>query len=240
MNGNFETKSIVAEVKDIDFKSRVITGYLSNFGNKDYDNDIIEKGAFKKSISERKDQIYFLNQHQWSQPHGKFNVLTEDSKGLYFESTPLVEGVSYSDDVLKLYEAGIVKEHSIGFNVVKSDYNRKDGVRMIKEIKLYEGSNVTMGANPETPFTGFKTMTLSDVKNERKKILKAFRNGTFTDDTFGMLEIALIELEKQAFELGKLDYKNSLEVIEPLEVTPNLKQEPNNADLIKAINNFKF
>jgi HK97 family phage prohead protease len=131
MDGLFEVKSISAEVKDIDSKKRIVTGYLSNFGNKDYDNDIIEKGAFKKSITERKDQIYFLNQHNWSQPHGKFNVLIEDSKGLYFESEPLID-TTFSSDVLKMYEAGIMKEHSIGFSTVKSDYYKKRGVRTIK------------------------------------------------------------------------------------------------------------
>jgi HK97 family phage prohead protease len=156
MNEILSYKSIVGEVKDVDTKKRVITGYLSGFDNKDFDGDIIVKGAFKKSIDERKNDIYFLNQHNWSQPHGKFSMLKEDSKGLYFESEPLID-TSYSSDTLKLYEAGIVKEHSIGFQTILSDYDTKANARMIKEVKLYEGSNVTLGANPDTPFTGTET-----------------------------------------------------------------------------------
>ena len=95
MNEILSYKSIVGEVKDVDTKKRVITGYLSGFDNKDFDGDIIVKGAFKKSIDERKNDIYFLNQHNWSQPHGKFSMLKEDSKGLYFESEPLID-TSYS------------------------------------------------------------------------------------------------------------------------------------------------
>lgn len=201
-------------IKDLDTKKRVVTGYLSAFNNKDFDNDVIVKGAFTKTINERKDNIYFLNQHDWKQPHGGFNVLSEDEKGLYFESTPLLD-TTYSSDLLKLYEAGIIKEHSIGFTIVKSDYDKKENTQIIREIKLYEGSNVTLGANNQTPFTGFKNLTLKDVETERKKILKAFRNGTFTDETFGLLEIALNQLEKQAFELGK----QSLKVDEPLNDT---------------------
>jgi len=68
---------------------------------------------------------------------------------------------------------------------------------------LYEGSNVTLGANNNTPFTGFKSLTIKEVNDHYKLILKAFRNGTFTDETFGLLEIALKQLQVQSYELGK-------------------------------------
>jgi len=195
-------KSIFGSVKDIDMKNKIVTGYLSSFDNKDYDNDIILRGAYKKSIAERKNDIYFLNQHDWKQPHGKFNVLEEQPQGLYFESTPMID-TTFSMDAMKLYEAGIVKEHSIGYQVVKSEFSKKDDANIIKEIKLYEGSNVTLGANNNTPFTGFKSYNLKQVNDQYKQILKAYRNDTFTDETFGLLEIALKQLQAQMFELGK-------------------------------------
>lgn len=195
-------KSIFGSVKDIDMKNKIVTGYLSSFDNKDYDNDIILRGAYKKSIAERKNDIYFLNQHNWGQPHGKFNVLEEQPQGLYFESTPMID-TTFSMDAMKLYEAGIVKEHSIGYQVVKSEFSKKDDANIIKEIKLYEGSNVTLGANNNTPFTGFKSYNLKQVNDQYKQILKAYRNDTFTDETFGLLEIALKQLQAQMFELGK-------------------------------------
>lgn len=208
-----EYKDYVGGVKDIDSKGRVITGYLSAFGNKDFDGDIIEKGAFQKSIDERMSQMFFLNQHNWQQPLSKFQVLKEDEKGLYFESRPLPD-TSYGNDVMKLYEAGVLNEHSIGFNVIKADYDRDTDIRHIKEIKLYEGSVVTLGANNQTPFTGFKELTLEDYQKEQKrlatetrKILKAYRNGDFTDETFTLLEIAIEQLQKQSYELGKISLK---------------------------------
>jgi len=226
MNEIISYKSIInGSVKDVDIKKRVVTGYLSAFDNKDYDNDVIIKGAYKKSIDERKESIFFLNQHDWKQPHGKFNILIEDYKGLYFESTPFVDGVSYSEDTLKLYDAGIIKEHSIGFQVIKDDFDEKNNVRMIKEIKLYEGSNVTLGANSNTPFTGMKSLTLQEVNDQYKLITQAFRNGTFTDETFTLLEIALKQLQMQSYELGK----KSLIIDEPKVIT----HSNNEADAIK-------
>ena len=146
-----EFKSIQGEIKDLDMKKRIVTGMLSSFGNTDSYGDIVMPGAFKKSIAERKDNIYFLNQHNWAQPHGKFNVLKETSEGLFFESNPLVD-TTYSSDLLKLYEAKIIKEHSFGYETIKADYDSDTEIRQLKEIKLYEGSNVTRGANSNTPF----------------------------------------------------------------------------------------
>ena len=196
-----EFKCPGGSVKDIDTKGRVITGYLSSFGNVDHDGDIIEKGAYAKSITERLNSIYFLNQHDWKKPLSKFKTLIEDDKGLYFESMPLPD-TSYGNDVIKLYEAGVLNEHSVGFQTVKSDYDKDKQVRIIKEIKLYEGSVVTLGANSNTPFNGFKS-SIKEVDDQIKTIMKAIRNGTFTDETFGLLEIALKQLQLNAIELGK-------------------------------------
>ena len=228
--GMLEFKSIFGELKDIDIKKRIVTGYLSSFGNTDTYGDIVMPGAFKKSISERKEKIFFLNQHNWSQPHGKFSVLSEDSKGLYFESEPLID-TTYSSDLLKLYEAKIIKEHSFGYETIKAKYDSETEIRHLKEIKLYEGSNVTRGANPETPFMGMKTLTLDEINEEQKNIIKAIRTGTFTDDTFILLEIALKRLQLDAYNLGK----KSLKKEEPSLDTPIII-EPN---YIETINNFR-
>ena len=216
-----QTKDIIGgAVKDVDSKNRVVTGYLSTFGVKDKHGDIIEKGAFSKSLMERKESIFFLNQHNWQQPHGKFAVIQEDEKGLYFESNPLID-TSYSMDVIKLYEAGIMREHSIGFSTVKQEYDRKTETNYLKELKLYEGSNVTIGANSDTPFTGFKT-SMAEIKDQTKRILKALRDGTFTDETFTLLEIALKQLQQDSYELGKISLQEpdtSTSNVEPEEAT---------------------
>jgi len=230
MDGLFEYKNLSGGVKDIDTEKRIVTGYLSETNTEDKVKDIIVGGAYIKTLNERKEDIFFLNQHNWSQPHGKFSVLQEDKKGLYFESKPLIN-TTYSSDLMKLYEAGIIKEHSIGYQVVNSSMDSK-GIRNITEIKLYEGSNVTLGAHPNTPFLGMKSLTMKEINDEMKLITKAFRNGTFTDETFMLLEIALKQLQADAYELGT----KSLEIKEPFNDTP-IDAEPNNS--IEIINQFR-
>lgn len=211
---NLEYKDITGGVEDVDAKKRVVTGYLSKFDNIDHHNDIMDAKAFNKTLAERKDNIFFLNQHEWKQPHGKFAELYTDSYGLKFVSNPLPD-TSYSKDALILYEEGIIKEHSVGFVTEKDEY--KDGVRTIKEVKLYEGSNVTLGANSQAIFTGLKSLTQEDIEDRVKSILKAFKRGNFTDETFTLLEIALKDLQTKSFELGKktLNEPDKTTLIEP-------------------------
>lgn len=235
MKGLLEYKNFTAEIKDIDAKSMTVTGYWSKFGNVDYDDDIIASGAASKTIAERgpmgSNEIFFLNQHNWSQPHGKPSVLEAQEKGIYFESK--VAPTSYGKDAIVLYQEGIVVQHSIGFSTVKADYDQKTGVRTIKEIKLYEGSNVTLGANPETPFTGFKSLTMVEINDQISKMIKLLKDGSLTDEGFGRLEIALKQFQLEAFNLGK----NSLESKEPIVITP-ATDEPNIlTELIKVLKN---
>jgi HK97 family phage prohead protease len=221
-----EQKELAGGYSDTDIKSRVIVGYLSQVDVKDSGDDVIEKTAFDKTLSERKNQIMFLNQHNWAQPHGKFAELEVDSYGLKFVSNPLPD-TTFSNDTLKLIEAKIIDKTSIGYFAVKAQ--RMGDVRYIKELKLYEGSTVTMPMNEGAIITGLKSMTIQDIQTKEKEILRAFKSGTFTDETFILLELALKELSAQAFELGKK------EALLPFEKT----QEPLIVDL-SSIKNFKF
>jgi len=227
MKGMIEQKN-GGSVKDIDLKNRRVSGYLSGFGNVDHDNDIFVKGSYSKTIVERKGNIFFLQQHDWSKPLGKFDVLTEDEKGLYFEGE--VVNTSFGLDQLKLYEAGIVEQHSVGFQTIQSDFDTK-GVRNIKEVKLYEGSAVTLGANSDTPFTGFKS-GIKEANNQITKIMSVLKSGNLTDETFMQLELALKQLQTKAYKTGK----HSNQDIEPSPGTRNKDYEP----LINTFNNFKL
>lgn len=221
MKGLLEIKDFTGSVEDVDFKNRIVTGYFNNWDSLDSDGDVIRKGAGAKSIAERKDKIFFLNQHDWKQPHGFAKVLEEKEQGTYFESMPM-PNTTYSNDALVLYQEGIVKEHSFGFVATKTNNINLDGrkVREISEYKLYEFSNVTLGANSNTNFTGFKSQftDINDLNLEVKKLLGVFRNGNISDELGGQLELAIKMLQLQAFELGK-EYKSTQKEDEPIIIT---------------------
>ena len=237
MNGILEYKSISGgHVKDVDRKTRTVTGYASVFGNVDYDNDIIEKGAFTKSINERLKDIYYLYNHNWEKPIDKGSKgvkLYEDDYGLKFEAT-IPEGLSYGNDLIILYEEQIVDEHSIGFQSIK--VGKEGNSRLLKELKLYEFSAVTMAANPLARLEGIKS-SIKDNNERISKILKLFKNGNLTDETYGLLELSLKQLQLESFELGKQELKSTQNEQEP-PVSTLISIEPQ--EINNLFTNFKI
>lgn len=198
-------KNYDASIKDLDVSNGIITGYFSKFGVADYDGDIMERGCFKKSINERgpkgTNEIKFLWQHDSWKPLGPINVLKEDSEGLYFEAK--VSDTTYGMDALKLYRDGVINQHSIGFQTIKAieeQLDAKTEVTRITEVKLWEGSAVTWGANPQTPFTGFKSLTIEQKEDRIKLLMKTIRGGDYTDETYSLIEYEILKLTSSVNE----------------------------------------
>ena len=237
-----ENKSYQDMILDIEPETRTVKACWSRIGNVDLDGDIIVAEAFTKTIKERgpkgKNMIWSLVDHKADMAHtlGK-------PKDLYIEGdmlvavTDLIE-TECGEDAIKLYEAGLINQHSIGFSTLKSDMNPKTGVRTITELKLYEGSAVLWGANPETPTLGFKgefKETKENLSLRLDNLIKAFRGGNFTDDTFALMEIQIkqIQAELLALEVAET-ITQPAEAVEPTPVV----EEKNNEDVLKAIKQF--
>jgi HK97 family phage prohead protease len=116
---SYAVKSFGTELKDLSLDNREVAVYLSVFDTIDSDNDIIRRGAFKKSINDKgpdsssNRKIAFLRHHDWEQQIGKFLRLEEDSKGLF--AVGKLGTSTKGEDALRDYEEGIINEHSIGF-----------------------------------------------------------------------------------------------------------------------------
>lgn len=147
-----------ATIKDVDLSTMTVTGYFADFATLDADNERFDPTAFDESIQENgpdsnNPRIKHLFQHRPDALLGMPEVLKADDKGLYFE-TPIID-TSLGKDVLKMYKAELL-EHSVGF-IRKGEEQLEDGSVLITKVKLMEGSAVTWGANPNTPFLGFKS-----------------------------------------------------------------------------------
>ena len=237
-----ENKSYQDMILDVTPETRTVKACWSRIGNVDLDNDIIVAEAFTKTIKERgpkgKNMIWSLVDHKADMAHtlGK-------PKELYIEGdmlvavTDLIE-TECGEDAIKLYEAGLINQHSIGFSTLKSDVDQRTGVRTITELKLYEGSAVLWGANPETPTLGFKgefKETKENLSLRLENLIKAFRGGSFTDDTFALMEIQIkqIQAELLALEVAET-ITQPAEAVEPTQAV----EEKNNEEVLKAIKQF--
>lgn len=211
--------------------SRTISGYAAIYGNKDSSGDILVKGCFAKSISERgpdsktNRKIAFLWMHDMDEPLGKITKLYEDEKGLYFEAK--LDMIPEADRALIQMESGTLNQFSIGYQYVwdKMEYDESQDAFIIKEVNLFECSVVTIGANEDTEYSGLKSEQIESEEN------KLFRD---TEKALKQLPI------EQAYEIRQLIAKHiSLTNSKPIE---SLKEEvkPKTADVQSIINSFKI
>ena len=150
------------------------TGYGSVFGNVDAYGDIVEAGAFAKSIEKKKPAL--LWQHDPTQPIGVWEEISEDKHGLLMRGRLLIGKVAKATEARELLKAGAISGLSIGYMPVRWEYDKapKEGsddeksrsrVRRLKEIDLWEVSLVTFPANDAARVTGVKNLaTIQDVE----------------------------------------------------------------------------
>lgn len=245
-----EFKGLAGSVKDVDDgEGRIVTGFFASFGNKDSDNDIIQKGAFTKTIAERGPKgialIAHLQDHDKLKAVGKIQVLEETDFGLYFESK-----IGKHDDgnnYLELCRSRIVNQHSIGYSVVKESMIDSN-TNLITEMKLYEGSGIQfLAANSNTPVTGIKAF--EEMIELARKLDKALHTGNYTDDMFVLMEDRLKSIKDKISELliknstiedtnnqPSTDTKPTLEVTLPDDVTiAQVNEEVKKIDYAKLL-----
>ncbi len=198
-------------VKDVDTVKGIITGYFSAFGNKDSDGDIVMPGAYKKTLKENgpeseRPRILHLYMHNAEKPLAKPTILKEDKKGLYFESQ--ISQTQLGKDVIQLYQDKVLTEHSIGYNIVKREVDEKTETQTLLELKLWEGSTVSWGANIDAVVSTVKGEGMPDKTTWDKLInlmdaLDKALQGNYSDDTARQLEIKFNQLRQLIITLAR-------------------------------------
>lgn len=157
-----KTKSrLRLEIKDVTTEG-TFEGLLSPYGNVDQGADVVEPGAYVKTLKDQGGTRPLLWQHKSDVPIGQ--ILLEDrADGLWCKGQLLMQ-LPEAQKAYLLIKARIVKGLSIGFETIKDAIEA--GVRHLKEIKLYEGSIVTFPMNEMALITSVKAMQTKDDFNE--------------------------------------------------------------------------
>ena len=164
------------KTKHLDFSFKSLTdsgtfeGCLSPYGNVDGGGDLVEPGAFVKTLQEQGSTRPLLWQHMTDCPIGQLS-LTDKADGLYCKGN-LLMNLPEAQKAYSLMKAGICKGLSIGFQTMRDSI--ESGVRHLKEIKLYEGSIVTFPMNEMAQVSSVKSAT--EFPNFRRA-LAGFRAG---------------------------------------------------------------
>lgn len=218
----------VGELIDADEKAGIIKGYGSYFGNKDSDNDVIMKGAYKKTIAENGDRVKYLYQHDMNQPIGKMVELYEDDKGLVF--TAEIAKTQLGLDVVELMKTGVITENSVGIMPIQKQ--NKENYREITEVKLYEVSAVTLAANDQAKILDVKgNIDVNKLSKRYDNLCKLIRKGSISDEMGFAIEAELLKLKSLFVEFTKPVVDTTL---------PNVEAKNNDSEILNyLINSIK-
>jgi HK97 family phage prohead protease len=162
-----EYKAVAGALISVD--GRTVVGLASVFGNVDDGGDRVHPGAFRKTIQERAGRVRLLWQHNTSEPPTAVvkslrEVSREELPADMLARTPDATGAllverEYLDtprgnEVLAGIKAGAITEMSFGYDVPKgkADFETSDAktIRNLREVRLWELSDVLWGMNPAT------------------------------------------------------------------------------------------
>ena len=144
-------------------------GWASTYGNPDNANEIIDPGAFSKTLASSK-QRPLLWMHR--DPIGI--VTLADSPAGLLAKGKLTLQVQQAREAHALLQDGAVRGLSIGFQTLEAQYDAA-GMRHLKELKLYEVSLVHAPCNPAAQVTVVK-----DAEEARiRTALQEFKDGIF-------------------------------------------------------------
>lgn len=144
-----------------------ITAYASTFGNVDLDGDVVEPGAFARTIEHSGGVVPMLWQHDAWEPIGVTSSLEEDAKGLLIEAQLNLD-TQRGREAFSLLKQGAMRGLSIGYRTIQDEWQGM--VRRLREVALVEISAVTFPANPEARLVDAKAAAaaLAEMADEIK------------------------------------------------------------------------
>lgn len=195
------------QIQNLEFKAdepNKIVGYGSIFGNVDHVGDVVLQGAFAESITSGR-KVKMLWQHQSTDVIGIWNVIKEDSKGLYMEGE--FANTEKAREAKELVKIGAVDGLSIGYKTIDADYNNA-GNRLIKKAELWETSIVTFPCNSDATITELKSYefkriiekALRDSGYSRKEALAFISEGENYVKTLRDAEINTKDVSREILE----------------------------------------
>lgn len=139
------------------------TALVSVFDNVDSYGDVVQPGAFERTLKEWSASGYPIPVywgHNLSDPDyniGSIVEAVETDRGLQVRARLDMDSPK-APQVYRLLKGGRVKEFSFGYSVRDAGWGEKDGAEVyeLRDIDLYEVSVVPVGANPATELHSVK------------------------------------------------------------------------------------
>lgn len=140
-------------------------GFASTYNNRDLGGDIVMPGAFAKSLESGR-KVKLLWQHDPSRPIGTVLSFAEQASGLKMKGKLLLSTTA-GREAYENIKAEAVDGLSIGYRVLKDEYDTAKQARLIKAADLIEVSVVTFPMNPKALITAVKAEDFDPRELER-------------------------------------------------------------------------
>lgn len=139
------------------------TGYASVFGVIDSYGDIVDRGAFKKTIKEKK-RFKLLWSHQSYDPGIGYVELAEDEKGLRIVKGQIYLDIQRGRDAYINMKNGTLDGISIGYITLQEFIDRTTKERHLREVMLMEVSLCNFQACPGAVVDEVKALGPQELK----------------------------------------------------------------------------
>lgn len=145
-----KTKLSSLRIKSLDQATGEVTAYVSAFGVVDLDNEVVDKGAFSKSITDKKGRCPVLWQHRREEPVGWGVEAKEDDFGLLVKFRCMMDSES-GRQAFNFIQLGLECDAPVGFSIgfqvpPGGSYRGADSRTHFCAVNLLEYSCVTFPA----------------------------------------------------------------------------------------------
>jgi HK97 family phage prohead protease len=133
-----------------------IEGLLAGFGDVDHGGDKLLPGCLSKSLATRSAPLPMLLHHDMKRPIGAWKEWEERAEGLFVKGA-LTLATRDAQEAHALAKDGALTGLSIGWKPKRSTFD-KQGVRLVAEAELFEGSLVTVPMHDRARVSAIKAI----------------------------------------------------------------------------------
>lgn len=175
----------------------VFEGHITLWDQVDSYNSTFKRGAFKKTLKERGEQIKVLWNHADGDVIGKIIDAREDAQGVFVRGK-LTLDVARAQEVRALMLDGVITALSFGFNSIQDKYDSGTGLRTISEVRLLEVSPVPFPANEQARIASVRSQEFGET-------ISALRLGRGGQEALEALHTTLMDLWWVQADLAAFD-----------------------------------
>lgn len=169
---HLQLKNIPFELKELSDDGDFV-GLASTYGNIDGGNDVVEPGAFDKTIAERGGKVRLMDNHRVRIGVATVKSVREGLEAVGKINTDKQSGKEALSDLKFYRDNGQPLGMSIGYETIDSDppSKTKDGARHLKQVRLWEVTITEFPMNEQAVVTSVKSFRdlITSIKARRKE-----------------------------------------------------------------------